>query len=67
MAEPVIGAGGVLPPADGYLQGLRDRADNAGAFLVFDEVITGFGRLGHLVRRQPVGCGGPTSSPSPKA
>jgi putrescine aminotransferase len=46
IAEPVIGAGGVLPPADGYLQGLRDRADRAGAFLIFDEVITGFGRLG---------------------
>jgi putrescine---pyruvate transaminase len=47
VAEPVIGAGGVLPPPDGYLQGLRDRADKAGAFLIFDEVITGFGRLGH--------------------
>jgi adenosylmethionine-8-amino-7-oxononanoate aminotransferase len=46
IAEPVVGAGGVLPPPDGYLQGLRARADAAGAFLVLDEVITAFGRLG---------------------
>jgi putrescine aminotransferase len=46
IAEPVIGAGGVFPPADGYLAGLRELADESGALLVFDEVITGFGRLG---------------------
>jgi putrescine---pyruvate transaminase len=46
MAEPVIGAGGVFPPPDGYLQGLRELCDECGALLVFDEVITGFGRLG---------------------
>jgi adenosylmethionine-8-amino-7-oxononanoate aminotransferase len=46
IAEPVVGAGGVLPPPDGYLTGLRERADAAGAFLVLDEVITAFGRLG---------------------
>jgi putrescine---pyruvate transaminase len=46
LAEPVIGAGGVFPPADGYLQGLRDLCDECGAVLIFDEVITGFGRLG---------------------
>jgi putrescine aminotransferase len=46
IAEPVIGVGGVLPPPDGYLQGLRDRADRHGGFLILDEVITGFGRLG---------------------
>ena len=46
IAEPVIGAGGVFPPPDGYLQGLRDLCDECGALLVFDEVITGFGRLG---------------------
>lgn len=48
VAEPVIGAGGVWPPAPGYLQGLRDLCDEAGAHLVFDEVICGFGRLGSL-------------------
>ncbi len=46
VAEPVQGAGGVFPPADGYLQGLRELCDRSGALLVFDEVITGFGRLG---------------------
>jgi adenosylmethionine-8-amino-7-oxononanoate aminotransferase len=46
IAEPVIGAGGVFPPAEGYLQGLRDLCDECGAVLIFDEVITGFGRLG---------------------
>jgi putrescine---pyruvate transaminase len=46
IAEPVIGAGGVFPPAEGYLQGLRDLCDECGAALIFDEVITGFGRLG---------------------
>ncbi|HKO28244.1 MAG TPA: aminotransferase class III-fold pyridoxal phosphate-dependent enzyme [Solirubrobacteraceae bacterium] len=46
MAEPVIGAGGVFPPPEGYLQGLRELCEECGALLVFDEVITGFGRLG---------------------
>jgi len=46
VAEPVIGAGGLYPPAPGYLEGLRELCDECGAFLVFDEVITGFGRLG---------------------
>ncbi len=46
MAEPVIGAGGVFPPPDGYLAGLRELCDECGALLIFDEVITGFGRLG---------------------
>lgn len=46
FAEPVIGAGGVWPPAAGYLEGLRALCDEHGAHLVFDEVICGFGRLG---------------------
>lgn len=46
IAEPVIGAGGVYPPAPGYLEGLRERCDAHGAYLVLDEVICGFGRLG---------------------
>ncbi len=46
IAEPVIGAGGVLPPPAGYLEGLRARCDQTGAFLILDEVISGFGRLG---------------------
>jgi putrescine---pyruvate transaminase len=46
VAEPVIGAGGVHPPAPGELEGLRQLCDEHGALLVLDEVITGFGRLG---------------------
>ncbi len=46
IAEPVIGAGGVYPATVEYLRGLRKLCDEAGALLVFDEVITGFGRLG---------------------
>lgn len=48
FAEPVIGAGGVWPPAPGYLAGLRQLCDEHGAHLVLDEVICGFGRLGSL-------------------
>lgn len=46
IAEPVQGAGGIFPAEDGYLEGLRKLCDQHGAYLVFDEVITGFGRLG---------------------
>ncbi len=46
ICEPVQGAGGVFPPADGYLDGLRRLCDQNGALLIFDEVITGFGRTG---------------------
>ncbi|MEO6571885.1 MAG: aminotransferase class III-fold pyridoxal phosphate-dependent enzyme, partial [Ilumatobacteraceae bacterium] len=46
ITEPVQGAAGVFPPEPGYLEALRRLCDQHGAFLVFDEVITGFGRLG---------------------
>ena len=46
IAEPVQGAAGVWPPEPGYLEALRRLCDQHGAFLIFDEVITGFGRLG---------------------
>jgi len=55
VAEPVIGAGGVFPPSEGYLQGLRDVCDESGALLIFDEVITGFGRLGSWFGTQHYG------------
>jgi glutamate-1-semialdehyde 2,1-aminomutase len=42
LAEPVPANMGVVPPADGFLEFLRERADRAGALLIFDEVITGF-------------------------
>lgn len=46
LVEPLQGAGGVFPPRDGYLQALRKLCDQHGVFLIFDEVISGFGRLG---------------------
>ncbi|GJM39542.1 MAG: aspartate aminotransferase family protein [Acidimicrobiales bacterium] len=46
LTEPVQGAGGVYTPPDGYLEGLRRLCDDHGALLVFDEVISGFGRTG---------------------
>ena len=42
FVEPVAGNMGVVPPADGFLDGLRRLCDESGALLVFDEVITGF-------------------------
>lgn len=46
IVEPVAGSGGVVLPARGYLQRLRSICDKHGILLIFDEVITGFGRLG---------------------
>ena len=46
IVEPVQGAGGIYPAVDGYLESVRRLCDQHGAYLVFDEVITGFGRLG---------------------
>ncbi|MCH7608314.1 MAG: glutamate-1-semialdehyde 2,1-aminomutase [Chloroflexi bacterium] len=42
IVEPVAGNMGVVPPGPGFLEGLRRLADEAGALLIFDEVITGF-------------------------
>src|SRR6267142_6711112 len=46
IVEPVAGNRGVVPPATGFLEGLRQLCDRHGALLLFDEVITGF-RLGY--------------------
>jgi beta-alanine--pyruvate transaminase len=46
LVEPVAGAGGVLPPPEGYLRALRDICDQHGILLIFDEVVTAFGRIG---------------------
>src|SRR6266571_1435757 len=46
VVEPVAGNMGVVPPATGFLEGLRQLCDRHGALLLFDEVITGF-RLGY--------------------
>jgi len=42
IVEPVVGNAGFIPPAEGFLDGLRALADQLGALLVFDEVMTGF-------------------------
>lgn len=55
ISEPVQGAGGVIPPEDGYLQGLRKLCDQHGALLIFDEVICGFGRTGSWFASQTFG------------
>src|SRR4029434_10762164 len=47
IVEPMAGSTGVLPPPKGYLPRLRAICDKHGILLIFDEVITGYGRLGH--------------------
>jgi beta-alanine--pyruvate transaminase len=46
IVEPMSGSAGVILPPEGYLERLRAIADKYGILLIFDEVITGFGRLG---------------------
>jgi 2,2-dialkylglycine decarboxylase (pyruvate) len=47
IAEPVISAGGVIVPPDGYFDALRHETHKRGMLLIFDEAQTAFGRLGH--------------------
>jgi beta-alanine--pyruvate transaminase len=47
IVEPVAGSTGCLPPPKGYLEKLRAITEKHGILLIFDEVITGFGRLGY--------------------
>ena len=47
IAEPVISAGGVIVPPDGYFDALRRETHERGMLLIFDEAQTAFGRLGH--------------------
>ncbi len=46
LVEPIQGEGGVRVPSDEFLPALRRRCDEAGALMIFDEVMTGFGRTG---------------------
>jgi beta-alanine--pyruvate transaminase len=55
IVEPVAGSAGVLPPPKGYLERLRALCDKHGLLLIFDEVITGFGRLGAPFASQAFG------------
>ena len=55
ISEPLQGAGGVWPPPEGYLEGLRRLCDTHGALLILDEVICGFGRTGEWFGAQHYG------------
>jgi len=55
IVEPVAGSTGVLIPPKGYLQRLREICDKHGILLIFDEVITGFGRTGNPFGAQTFG------------
>ena len=55
FVEPIAGSTGTLIPPKGYLQRLRDICDQHGILLVFDEVITGFGRTGKAFAAQSFG------------
>ena len=53
-AEPIQNAGGCFTPPEGYWPGLREICDRHGILLHADEVISGFGRLGEILRRHPL-------------
>jgi beta-alanine--pyruvate transaminase len=55
IVEPMAGSTGVLPAPKGYLRRLRAICDKYGILLIFDEVITGFGRLGHAFAAERYG------------
>jgi predicted acetylornithine/succinylornithine family transaminase len=52
LVEPIQGEGGINLPPPGYLEGLRQLADQHGLLLIFDEVQTGMGRTGHWYAHQ---------------
>jgi beta-alanine--pyruvate transaminase len=54
IVEPMAGSAGVLVPPQGYLERLRQICDKHGLLLIFDEVITGFGRIGPCFAAQAV-------------
>jgi beta-alanine--pyruvate transaminase len=55
IVEPVAASTGVLPPPKGYLERLRAICDKHGILLIFDEVITGYGRLGYAFAAERYG------------
>lgn len=55
IVEPVAGSTGCLPPPKGYLERLSAIARKHGVLVIFDEVITGFGRMGHAFAAQRYG------------
>lgn len=55
IVEPVLGEGGYIPGNQAFFEGLRQRADDHGILLVFDEIQTGFGRTGEFFGHQHFG------------
>ena len=55
IVEPISGSAGVVLPPEGYLKRLREICDTHGILLIFDEVITGFGRVGKAFAAQRFG------------
>jgi len=55
IVEPISGSAGVILPPEGYLMRLREICDKHGILLIFDEVITGFGRVGKAFAAQRFG------------
>lgn len=55
IVEPMSGSTGVLPPPVGYLKRLREICDKHGVLLIFDEVVTGFGRFGSMTAAEYYG------------
>jgi len=55
IVEPISGSAGVILPPEGYLRRLREICDKHGILLIFDEVITGFGRVGKAFAAQRFG------------
>ena len=55
IIEPVAGSAGVLLPPRGYLERIREICDRHGILLIFDEVITGFGRTGRAFAAETFG------------
>ena len=55
IVEPIAGSTGVLVPPQGYLERLRQICDRHGVLLIFDEVITAFGRTGNAFASQTFG------------
>ena len=54
IAEPIMGAGGVIVPPPGYHKRTKEVCEKYGVLYISDEVVTGFGRLGHFFASEPV-------------
>ncbi|EGV28318.1 Acetylornithine transaminase [Thiorhodococcus drewsii AZ1] len=54
IAEPIMGSGGVLVPPTGYHKGMKALCEKYDILYILDEVVTGFGRLGHFFSAEPV-------------